>query len=88
MQLRKVVAACATAACVTAATADAKTVRMFAVGHKQRLADAVSYQTYRDKMFALFDATYPGRASGSRRAYPRERYRVRRALRGWHRPPA
>ena len=25
-------------------------VRIFAVGHKQRLADAVTYQTYRDKM--------------------------------------
>lgn len=44
-------------------TADAKTVRVFAIGHKQRLADAVTYQTYRDKMFALMDAAYPGRAS-------------------------
>ena len=38
-------------------------VRIFAVGHKQRLADAVTYQTYRDKMTALMDATFPGRAT-------------------------
>jgi hypothetical protein len=35
---------------------------MFAVGHKQHLADAVSYQTYHDKMAAMMDATFPGRA--------------------------
>ena len=34
-------------------------VRIFAVGHKQRLADAVTYETYRDKMTALMDATFP-----------------------------
>src|SRR2546428_13120166 len=38
-------------------------VRIFAVGHKQRLDDAVTYQTYRDKMTALMDATFPGRAT-------------------------
>ena len=38
-------------------------VRIFAVGHKQRLADAVTYETYRDKMTALMDATFPGRAT-------------------------
>ena len=34
---------------------------MFAVGHKQRLDDALTYQTYHDKMAALMDATFPGR---------------------------
>src|SRR6185436_16659641 len=38
-------------------------VRIFAVGNKQRVADAVTYQTFRDKMGALMDAAYPGRAS-------------------------
>jgi len=43
--------------------AGAKTVRVFAVGHKQRIVDATTYQSYRDKMFALMDASYPGRAT-------------------------
>src|SRR4029453_14022224 len=38
-------------------------VRIFAVGNKQRVADVVTYQTFRDKMGALMDAAYPGRAS-------------------------
>ena len=38
-------------------------VRIFAVGNKQRLDDAVTYQTYRDKMTALMDATFPGRSN-------------------------
>ncbi len=45
-----------------AAGAEAHPVRLFAVGHKQRLDDAVSYQTYHDKMAALMDAAFPGRA--------------------------
>ncbi len=40
----------------------AEPVRIFAVGHKQRLDDALSYQAYRDKMAALMDATHPARA--------------------------
>ncbi len=44
------------------APAWAAPVRIFAVGHKQRLADAVSYQTFHDKMAALMDAAFPGRA--------------------------
>ncbi len=48
---------------LSSAGTHAATVRVFAVGHKQRLADAVTYQTFRDKMFALMDAAYPGRAS-------------------------
>ncbi len=44
-------------------SAPALTVRVFAVGHKQRLADASTYQTYRDKMLALVDASFPGRAA-------------------------
>jgi hypothetical protein len=60
---------CAAAAAALAATlllagaARSATVRVFAVGNKQRLADAVTYQTYRDKMFALVDAGFPGRAA-------------------------
>jgi hypothetical protein len=42
--------------------ADAKTVRLFAVGYKQRLADAATYETFRGKMFALVDASLPGRS--------------------------
>jgi hypothetical protein len=39
----------------------AEPVRIFAVGHKQRVADVVTYQAFRDKMAALMDAGYPGR---------------------------
>jgi hypothetical protein len=46
-----------------AAPSAAATVRLFAVGHKQRTADVVSYQTFHDKMAALMDAAFPGRAS-------------------------
>jgi hypothetical protein len=35
---------------------------MFAVGHKQHVTDAVTYQTYHDKMAAMMDAAFPGRA--------------------------
>jgi hypothetical protein len=49
--------------CLCATGLQAATVRVFGVGYKQRLADAVTYQTFRDKMFALMDATYPGRAA-------------------------
>lgn len=38
-------------------------VRIFAVGHKQRIEDAVTHQGFRDKMAALMDASFPGRAS-------------------------
>jgi predicted amidohydrolase len=38
-------------------------VRIFAVGHKQRLVDAVTYQDFRDKMAALMDAAHPARVS-------------------------
>jgi predicted amidohydrolase len=49
--------------CLLAAVAHAAPVRIFAVGHKQRLADAVTYQDFRDKMAAMMDATHPSRAS-------------------------
>src|SRR5689334_8208792 len=49
-------------ACATARPAAADPVRMFAVGQKQQLDDAVSYQSYHDKMAAMMDATFPGRA--------------------------
>jgi hypothetical protein len=41
----------------------ANTVRIFAVGHKQRLADVVTYDTFRRKMFAIVDAAHPDRAT-------------------------
>lgn len=46
---------------VAPATADP--VRVFAVGHRVRMADVVTYQAYRDKMFAMVDAAMPNRAS-------------------------
>ncbi len=38
-------------------------VRIFAVGHKVRIEDAITYQTFHDKMAALMDAALPGRAA-------------------------
>jgi hypothetical protein len=38
-------------------------VRVFAVGHKQRLEDVVSYAAFRAKMSALMDAVHPSRSS-------------------------
>jgi len=43
--------------------ARAARVRFFAVGNKQRLVDGTSYQTFHDKMAALMDASFVGRAS-------------------------
>ena len=49
---------------LTAATpAAAKTVRVFAVGSEVRIEDAVSVQSFRDKMFALMDNAFPNRAN-------------------------
>jgi len=42
--------------------ASAAPVRVFAVGHKQRLADVVSYDAFRTKMAALMDAAHASRA--------------------------
>jgi len=42
--------------------AQAAPVRFFAVGNKQRLVDGTSYQTFHDKMAALMDAGFAGRA--------------------------
>jgi len=42
--------------------ASAAPVRVFAVGHKQRLADVVTYDAFRTKMAALMDAAHPQRA--------------------------
>src|SRR4051812_46680085 len=47
----------------TASAAQAASVRVFAVGNKQRVADAVSYQAYRDKMSALMDKSFPNRSN-------------------------
>ena len=62
MQLRLaglVLLACATASAVV----HAAPVRIFAVGHKQQLTDAVTHAAFRDKMAAMMDATHPGRAA-------------------------
>src|SRR5689334_23758337 len=45
------------------ASVHAAPVRIFAVGHKQQLADVVTYQSFHDKMAALMDATFPGRSA-------------------------
>jgi predicted amidohydrolase len=44
-----------------ASPAGAGPVRIFAVGNKQRIADAVTYGTYHDKMAALMDRQFPRR---------------------------
>jgi len=41
----------------------AATVRVFAIGNEVRVEDVVSVQTFRDKMFALMDASYPNRGN-------------------------
>src|SRR5262245_222520 len=48
---------------VSAHLAAAEPVRIFAVGHTVRLADAVSYDAFRNKMGALLDPSHPARAS-------------------------
>lgn len=45
------------------ARADAGEVRTFAVANRILISDFTSYQTFRDKMFAMVDAAYPGRAA-------------------------
>jgi hypothetical protein len=50
-------------AAVAPGFAPAAEVRVFAVGHRIRIADIVTYQTYRDKMFAMVDAALPNRSS-------------------------
>jgi hypothetical protein len=60
MRLRIAVAFLLAAPLASATFADP--VRMFAVGHKLRLDDVVTYQTFHDKMAALMDATFPGRS--------------------------
>src|SRR5262245_64611782 len=46
-----------------ARVAAAEPVRIFAVGHRVQLADAVSYDTFRSKLGALLDAAHPARAA-------------------------
>src|SRR5437762_3034228 len=46
-------------------------VRMFAVGHKVRIDDGTTYQSFHDKMAALMDAGFPGRASFVQRSEER-----------------
>src|SRR5262245_8260571 len=46
-----------------ASVAAAAPVRIFAIGHKQRLTDVVTYATFHDKMAALMDGAFPGRAT-------------------------
>lgn len=53
----------AVALLTVAEASSARTVRVFAVGNRQSMSDVVTYQDYRNKMFALMDAGYPGRSS-------------------------
>ena len=46
-----------------APAAHADEVRMFAVGNKHRVQDAVTYADFRNKMAALMDAGFPNRAA-------------------------
>src|SRR5687768_17025574 len=46
-----------------APAAQADEVRMFAVGNKHRIQDAVTYDDFRNKMAALMDAGFPNRAA-------------------------
>lgn len=63
MLARPLIAALAFSLAVGAAPAAAKTVRVFAVGNKVRVDDAVNVQAFRDKMFALVDASLPNRGT-------------------------
>jgi hypothetical protein len=51
------------AAFLLAPSAQADEVRMFAVGNKHRVQDAVTYADYRNKMAALMDAGFPDRSA-------------------------
>jgi hypothetical protein len=48
---------------VLAPSASADEVRMFAVGNKQRIDDAVTYADFHNKMAALMDRSFPNRAN-------------------------
>ena len=48
---------------VLAPAAQADEVRMFAVGNKHRIQDAVTHADYRNKMAALMDAGFPNRSA-------------------------
>jgi hypothetical protein len=48
---------------VLAPSASADEVRMFAVGHKQRIDDAVTYADFHNKMAALMDRNFPNRGN-------------------------
>jgi len=43
-------------------SASAEPVRVFAIGHRIRMDDVITYQSYRDKMFAMMDAALPDRS--------------------------
>ena len=48
-------------------------VRMFAVGNKQRLDDAVTYADFHNKMAAMMDRRFPNRAATCRPAWTTSR---------------
>jgi hypothetical protein len=60
---RAVLALFVAASFIDPPSALAKDVRMFAVGNRIRISDFASYESFRDKMFAMVDSTYPARAS-------------------------
>ncbi len=51
------------AALLVTSPAAATTVRVFAVGNEVRVEDVVDVQSFRNKMFALMDASFPSRGS-------------------------
>lgn len=61
--MRQRVIALVLLACATAGPASGAPVRVFAVGQKHNMADVVTYQSFRDKMAAMMDATHPSRAT-------------------------
>lgn len=63
MRLRSLAVTLASIVLILPAAASAKTVRVFAVGNEVRVEDVVTVQAFRDKMFALMDASFPGRGS-------------------------
>jgi hypothetical protein len=58
-----VLAAVSTFTALAATPVMAAPLRVFAIGHRIRMADVGSYQQYRDKMFAMVDAAVPNRSS-------------------------
>ena len=61
--LPRLLASAAALALVAAHPAAAAPVRVFAVGNEVRVEDVVNVQAFRNKMFAMMDASFPSRGS-------------------------